>query len=156
MADFVFDVAKGRTTELVTRVNANDPANSAIIIVAINTTALDTTLKGYATLQAVLDDANTIQVTNAGYSRRVLTDTSSMTITVDTQAHRVDVDMPDQTFSAIAAGTVWTDLLLCYDSDTTSGTDTNIIPLVQLDFPVTPDGGNIIVQFSSGGFYRAA
>ena len=40
MADFVFNIAKGRVAELYNRVDSNDPANSAIIIVPVDVGAL--------------------------------------------------------------------------------------------------------------------
>jgi hypothetical protein len=36
MADFVFNIAKGRVTELANRVNLNDPANSAFLIAILS------------------------------------------------------------------------------------------------------------------------
>ncbi|MCA9947892.1 MAG: hypothetical protein KC449_30630, partial [Anaerolineales bacterium] len=69
---------------------------------------------------------------------------------------RVDLDIPDQTFSAIAAGDAWTDVVITYDSDSTGGTDTNIVPCTQHDFAVTPDGSDITVEIAAAGFYRAS
>lgn len=155
MADFVYNIAKGRTSELANRVNNNDPTNSALIIVAINAGGVtDATLKDIDDLAAVLATAAD-EVTNSGYARKTITDSGLITVTVDDTNDRVDVDMPDQTFSTIVAGTAWTDLLICYDSDTTGGADSAIVPLVQLDFAVTPDGSDIIWQLNSAGFFRA-
>ena len=56
----------------------------------------------------------------------------------------------------MAAGTNWTDLVICYDSDTTAGTDSNIIPLTLHDFVVTPDGSDITAQIAAAGFFRAS
>jgi hypothetical protein len=47
-----------------------------------------------------------------------------------------------------------TDLVFCYDSDTTSGTDANIVPLVMSAFPITPDGSD--VQANAGDIFRAS
>jgi hypothetical protein len=41
MANIVFNIAKGRVVELYNRVKSNDPANSAIILVPIETTGLE-------------------------------------------------------------------------------------------------------------------
>lgn len=156
MADQVFNVALGRVAEFYNRVQTNDPTNSALVVVAINTSATDATLKDLDTLSAVLADANTAEVTNTNYARKVLTDADISALSIDDTNDRVDLDIADQTWSAIAAGDAWTDLLICYDSDTTGGTDANIIPLTQHDFSVTPDGSDITAQINAAGFYRAS
>ena len=156
MSDFVFNVAKGKVAEYAARVNANDPTNSALIVVAINTTATDATLRDLDTLAAIEADANTAEVTNTGYARKVLTDAGGITVTVDDTNDRVDVDIPDQTWTAVSAGTAWTDLVICYDNDTTGGTDANIVPLTLHDFAITPDGSNVTAQISASGFFRAS
>ncbi len=157
MADQIFNIALGRIGELYNRVDQNDPANSALIIVAINTTATDAVLKDLDTLSAVLADANTAEATNSGYARKVLTDADLAAFAADDANDRVDLDFADQTWSAVAAtGGAWTDLLICYDSDTTGGTDANIVPLAMYDFAVTPDGSDIIAQLNAAGFFRAS
>ena len=154
MSDFVYNVALGRVVEYAARVEANDPTNSAFIVVALVAGGVsDATLKDLDTLSDVLATAAN-EATNSGYARKTLAN-GSLTITVTDGSDKVEVDFADQTWSAVAAGDVWTDLIICYDSDTTGGTDANIIPLVQLDFAVTPDGSDIIMQLNSSGFFRA-
>lgn len=157
MADFVYNIAKGRVAELANRVNANDPANSALIVALFNTSATDATLKDLDTIAAVEADANTAELTsgtNANYARKTLTDASSITVTTDDTNDRVDVDVPDQTWTALGAGTAITDLVFGYDSDTTAGTDANIVPLTQHDFAITPDGSDVTATIAV--FYRAS
>lgn len=151
------NIALGRIAEFYNRVQTNDPANSALIIVAINTTATDAVLKDMDTLSALLGDANTAEATNTGYARKVLTDADLTALAPDDTNDRMDLDFADQTWTAVAAtGGAWTDLVLCYDNDTTLGTDANIIPLAMFDFAVTPDGSNITAQLNAAGFYRAS
>lgn len=154
MADLTFNIALGRVVELYNRVQTNDPANSGLVVVAINSTATDTTLKRLDTLSAVLADANTAEVTNTNYARKVLTDADLAAIAPDDTNDRMDVDLADQTFTAIAAGDAWTDLLICYDPDTTGGTDADIIPLTLHDCARTPDGSDIVAQITN--FFRAS
>lgn len=154
MADFVFNIAKGRVAELYNRVQTNDPANSALVIVAINASATDATMTDYDTLAALLADVNVAEVTNTGYSRIVLTDADLAALSVDDTNDRMPCDIADQTFTAISAGDAWTDLVICYDGDTTAGTDANLIPLTCHDFAITPDGTDIVAQVAD--FYRAA
>jgi hypothetical protein len=157
MADFVFNVAKGKVSEYASRVNANDPANSALVLVVLATAGLETdaVLRDKDTLADVLS-GTTNEVTNASYARKVLDQAGGITITVDDANDRVDVDIPDQTWSAIAAGDGWSKLLVCYDPDTTGGTDASIVPLVALDFVLTPDGTDLMAQLNAAGFYRAS
>jgi len=156
MADFVFNIGKGRVAELYNRVDLNDPANSALIVIAIDANGdTDATMKDRDDLSALLGGTAN-EVTNSGYARKTLTDADIVAFAPDDANDRVDLDIPDQTFSAVAAGTAWTDLLICYDSDTTGGTDSNIVPLTCHDFAVTPDGSDIVAQIAAAGFFRAS
>lgn len=156
MADFMHNQAKGRMVGWADRVNGNDPANAAVIVAVINTSATDATLRDLDTFAAIEADANTAEVANSGYARKVLTDASGITVTVDDTNDRTDVDIPDQTWAGVAAGTAWTDVQTGYDSDTTAGTDSNIVPGSQHDFPITPDGSDITAQIAAAGIWRAS
>jgi len=157
MADFVFNIAKGRVAELANRVNDNDPTNAVLVLAVLATSGIeaDATLLDKDDFSALVS-GTTNEVTNTNYARKTIDNTGSITVTTDDTNDRVDVDMPDQTWSAIAAGDGWNDLVVGYDSDSTAGTDANIVPLTQHDFVVTPDGSDITVQFNSAGFFRAA
>lgn len=157
MADFVFNIAKGRVAELYNRVDSNDPANSALIVVVLATSGLesDATLKDKDTLADVVSGA-TNEVTNTGYARKVLTDSDLAAFAADDTNDRVDLDIADQTWTGVAAGDGWSKIVVCYDSDTTGGTDANIIPLCAYDFVMTPDGSDITAQVAAAGFFRAA
>lgn len=157
MADFVFNIAKGRVAELYNRVQTNDPTNAALVLVVLATSGLesDATLKDYDTLSAVLGGTSA-EVTNTNYARIELVDTDLSAIAPDDTNDRMDLDIADQTWSAIASGDGWSKLLICYDNDTTGGTDANIIPLTAHDFVVTPDGNDINATINSAGFYRAS
>jgi len=156
MADFVFNVAKGRVAELYKRVDESDPTNAVLTIVAIDAgAASDATLEDVDTLSALLATA-AAEVTNTNYARIELDDTDLTAFAPDDTNDRVDLDFADQTWSAVAAGDSWTDLLVCYDSDSGAGTDANIEPLTQHDFAITPDGSDITAELASAGFFRAA
>ena len=157
MADFVFNIAKGRVAELYNRVDLNDPANAALVILVLATTGVETdaTLKDVDTVTALVA-GTTNEVTNSGYARKTLTDADIAAFAPDDTNDRVDLDIPDQTWTAVAAGDGWNDLVVTYDSDTTGGTDANIVPLTQHDFVVTPDGSDITAQIAAAGFFRAS
>lgn len=156
MANQVMNIALGRVAELYNRVDTNDPTNAALVIIVWNTSATDATIKDLDTVAAIEADANTAEVTNTGYARKTLTDTDLVAFAPDDVNDRVDLDIPDQTWTGVAAGTSWTDLSVNYDNDTTSGTDSNIVPLTWHDFVVTPDGSDITAQIATAGFYRAS
>jgi hypothetical protein len=158
MADFVFNIAKGRVTELANRVNLNDPANSAFLIAILSAgAATDATLRDYTTFAAIEADAAAAEATNTGYARKVLTDAGApIVVTTDQTNDRVDIDIPDQTWTAVAAGSAWTDLYTGYDNDTTTGTDANVVPMTLHDFIVTPDGSDITAVIATAGFFRAS
>lgn len=156
MADFIFNQAKGKFAEWAARVEANDPVNSVFVIEAVNTSATDATLKDLDTFALIESDANTAELTsggNANYARKSLAN-GTLTITIDDTNDRTDVDCADQTWVALGAGTAITDLIFGYDSDSTAGTDANIIPISQHDFAITPDGSDVTATIAV--FARAA
>jgi len=156
MADFVFNIAKGRVAEFYNRVDTNDPANSALIIVIIDAAGdTDATMKDRDTLSDLLGGVAN-EVTNTNYVRKTLTDADIVAFAPDDTNDRVDLDIPDQTWTGVAAGTAWTDFLVNYDNDTAAGTDANIVPLTLHDFAVTPDGSDITAQIAAAGFFRAS
>jgi hypothetical protein len=157
MANQVFNIALGRVAELYNRVDTNDPTNSALVILILATSGIesDATLKDKDTV-ADLVSGTTNEVTNSGYARKVLTDSDIVAFAPDDANDRVDLDIPDQTWTGVAAGDGWNDLVVAYDNDTTGGTDTNIVPLTMHDFVVTPDGSDITAQIAAAGFYRAS
>lgn len=156
MANFVFNIAKGQVVSYYKRVDENDPAAAVLVIAVWNTTATDATLIDLDTVSAIEADANTAEVANSGYARKVLTDTELTAATPDDANDRFDLDFPDQTWTAVAAGTAWTDLSTHYDADGTgTGTDATNIPQTWHDFSVTPDGSDITAQ-TPNGFFRAS
>lgn len=159
MADFIFNRSKGRGVEFATRINANDPANSVLSIGLWNITQTDAQQidqDDIAAIEAAGTNAELTSGTNANYVRKVLTDASSITITYDDTNDRVDVDCPDQTWTALGAGTAITDVIIGYDSDSTGGTDAAILPVSQHDFAITPDGSDVTAVIAAAGFLRAA
>lgn len=155
MANLVFNIALGRTAELYNRVDTNDPANSALIVLAIDAAGdTDGTMKDRDDIAALLGGTAN-EVTNSGYARKTLTDADIVAFAPDDTNDRVDLDIPDQTWTGVAAGTAWTDVIIAYDADTTAGTDAAIVPCTLHDFAVTPDGSDITAQVAATGFFRA-
>lgn len=151
MADGVFNISKGRFVYYYTLPAAND----AIIVVPLLAAGLeaDDTLNNYDDLAALLAAAND-EATAGGWNRKTLT--TGITVTVDDTNNRVDVDIADQTWTAVAAANNSGKLLTCYDPDTTTGTDSTVIPLTYHDFAVTTDGTDVVAQIAAAGIGRAA
>lgn len=153
MANIVFNIAKGRVVELYNRVESNDPANAALILVPLETSGLesDATLIDADSLDALLSGATNEQTT---MGRKTLTDSELAALPSPDDANdRYDIALPDVTWAS-ASGNPISKIAVCYDGDTTAGDDTNIIPLVMFDFVVTPSGADI--QMIGGTFFRAA
>ena len=153
MANIVFNIAKGRVAELYDRVKSNDPANSAIILIPIETSGLeaDSVLIDADTVAAVLAGATNEQST---MGRKTLTDSDLASLPAPTDASDYyEVSLPTVTWAA-ATGNAISKILVCYDSDTTGGADSAIIPLTMFDFAVTPGGSDI--QMTGGAFFRAS
>lgn len=153
MADFVFNVAKGHVSEYCTRILANDPTNSAFVVVLLEASVADGTAKDYDNLSLVLGDGSTTQATATSYVRQTITDP---TRTIDDSNDRIDIDVSDIVWSPLGNGAnnALTDLLFCYDADTTGGDDTNIIPCTQHDFVLTTQGTDVTAQVTN--FFRAS
>ena len=131
MANFVFNTALGRTGHLAGLPAAND----ALIAIPLTAAGLET--------DAVLRDKDTFADVVSGTTneqtdlgRQTLT---GVTFTVDDTANQATIDSaditwPDTTGAAIGA------IVVCYDPDTTTGTDADLIPLAKYDATMTPDG----------------
>lgn len=153
MANIVFNIAKGRVVEYYNRVKGNDPANSALIIVPLETSGLeaDATLIDKDDLAALVSGATNEQTT---MGRKTLTDADLAALPApDDTNDRYEVSLPTVTWTA-ASGNAISKLVVCYDSDTTGGADSAIIPLTMFDFAQTPSGADI--QMTTGVFFRAA
>lgn len=152
MGDVVANIMKGKLAYYATLPAAND----AIIVLLLKSSGLeaDGTLVDYDDVSALLAAAND----EADFTNYVRKTAASVTVTVDDTNNRVDVDMADITWTAAGGGTNNTigALLTSYDPDTTSGTDTTLVPATKHDFSVTTDGSDLTAQVATAGFYRAS
>ncbi len=158
MADGVINIAKGRVVEFYNRVKSNDPTNAAFIVVLLKTNEGDSSLIDYDDLAALLAGSS-VEADFTNYARKTLTDSDLAALPApDDTNDRYDIDLPDQTWTSAggASNNTLVKLLVCYDSDTTGGTDSNIIVCTHHDFSATTDGSNLTAVFNSDGFYRAS
>ena len=155
MANFCFNIGKGRVVELYNRAENNDPTNSALILVPLSASGTEAQGQDHDDLAAVEGDANFAERTTGSWVRKALESAQLAALPApDDTNNRYDVSLPSVTWTTPAAGNNTTGLLVCYDSDTTAGTDSNILPLTHHDFAVTTDGNDVILN--SGVFFRAS
>jgi hypothetical protein len=153
MADLILNEALGFSRQLIQNVEDNSPAAAVLRIHAWDGTgSTDETIRDVT--DGNVDDieavASVAEVTNGGYAN-IPMDETDITIVVDDTNNRVDITLVDQTFSSILAGDAWTDITLSYDSLGTD-VDTGVKVLWWLDFVVTPNGGDITVDFPAVSF----
>lgn len=144
MADLVFNVAKGVVAEKVA------DSNNKLGILLIKTAESDALMKDRATITAVLSGSTEADFTN--YVRKTAI---VGTVTVDQANDRVDVDIPDQTWTTAGGATNNTlaKLIVYYEEAAADGTR---IPLTAHDFVVTTDASDLIAQVAAAGFFRAS
>jgi len=154
MANFVFNIAKGRAVEFYNRVENNDPSTSALILVPCSASDTEANAQDADDLTAALATAINEQ-SSGSWVRKTLTDTELASFPApDDTNNRYDISVPQVTWTAPVASNNTTGLLICYDSNTGSGTDADIIPISHHDFVVTADGNDVVLN--SGVFFRAS
>lgn len=149
--DIQFNIAKGKVGTYFTNVDTATPANSGIIVVPLIVTGLaaDASLADFDDLLTLLAGSCDEQPT---MGRKSLTG-ANITCTVDDTNDRLDITMSSITWTA-AGGVPCAKLLFCYDPDTTTGTDSTVIPLLAYSFDATPDGSDIVVSAHANGLIR--
>lgn len=154
MADFVFNIAKGRVSELVRRVDENDPSTAEIVIIPLSASGTKAQGEDFDDVAAVLGDANFTELTTGSWARVDITDAEFGTTDYDPNDtdNRGDVSLPQTSMGSPTAGTT-TGVLICYD-DTGTDADSALVPLVHCDFAVTADSSEVIIN--AGDFFRAS
>ncbi|MFB7399784.1 hypothetical protein ACFCZR_06390 [Streptomyces rubiginosohelvolus] len=139
MANIVFNVALGRLAHYASLPATND----ALVLVPLEAGGLvaDSAMRDYDDLNALLGGASNEQTT---MGRKTL---ASVTATVDDTNDRVNLDCADVTWTA-ALGNAIGAVVICYDPDTTGGTDADLIPLTKHDVSMTPDGSDFTLTVS--------
>lgn len=145
MATIVFNTALGRVASLA----ALPAANDGLVLVPLEASGLvgDATMRDYDDLATLLAGASNEQTT---VGRKTL---ASVTVTVDDTTDRVAIDCADVTWTAPTGSAIGA-VVICYDPDTTTGTDSDLVPLTKHDVTWTPDGNNFTLTVSD--FFRAS
>ena len=104
-----------------------------------------------ATVAAILGASNT-EANFTNYARKTAI---TATLTVDNTNDRVDLDMPDQTWTTAGGATnnALTCLIVAYEE---SAADSGRVPISKHDFAVTTDASDLTAQVATAGFARAA
>lgn len=149
------NITLGREVELYNRVNDSDPTNAVLVAVVLASPAEAlSVLKTYDTLAALL--AANPEVTNTNYARIVLDDTDLAPYTVDDTNHVIPLVLPLllwDTGGGPDAGDAWDYVVVCYDPDSTGGTDSAIVPVTFHELrrdaaAITPNGSPIAVDLT--------
>ena len=154
MTAIQFNISKGREVEFYNRVDTNDPTNSALIMAVIAAGGEGVNaLADYASFATLF--VSNPEVTNTNYARKVLTDASLSAFVVDNVNNWILLTLPLQTFTNISAGNVWDIVVVGYDPDTTSGTDSAIIPITAAEIrqngvPLVPSSTDEVINYSNG------
>ncbi len=153
---------KGRLVEIYNRIEANDPANSALILVPLSKAGTEAQGQDIDTLKALLEDANFTEQTEGEWARQVLTDAELAAAPgPDDEANTNGVQNPEVSFGEPTAGKVPA-LALCYDADTTSGDDGDLEFLGLVTFQnakeeateIVADGNEVV--FKEGALFDAS
>jgi uncharacterized membrane protein len=152
VSNFIFNSARGRVVELYRGVKNNNPANSAFVVIPLQTSGLasDATLMDMTTVAEVFA-GTTLEQTTMG--RKVLTDVDLPAIPApDNTLNKIQLSLPGLLWAA-ASGPAISKMLVCYDPDITIGTDSTLEPLMCFDYVATPSG--VDLQTAAGLFYEA-
>lgn len=146
MADGVFNIAKGAFVEKF----RDGASNGIVLLMKANET--ESTLRDRDDLSALFGAAGNTEADFTNYARKT---GLTATITVDDTNDRVDVDLPDQTWSS-AGGASNNTLVKAVVAYQESAADSGRVPLTHHDFAATTDGSDLTIQFNASGFGRAA
>jgi len=157
MAEIVTNIARKEIAD-----GTIDLANSSFQIMLVSTSYLDAETDEEATdrdfigTSSVSTDAPTTYEapTTSGYARQTLLVAGRTFLEVDA-GNRADIDGSDITFSAVSSGAgVIGAAILFHSSAGDTDSARTMIAKYETGFPVTPNGGDITLQFSTGGFLQ--
>lgn len=146
MADGVFNISKGAFVEKI-----RDAATNVLLIL-LQANEAEGTLVDRDDVAAMLAEAGTTEATFTNYARKT---GITGTITVDDTNDRVDVDIPDQTFTSAGGATnnTLTKAVIAYEE---SASDSGRVPMTHHDCATTTDGNDLTIQIHADGMGRAA
>jgi hypothetical protein len=146
MADGVFNISKGAFAEKIR------DTGSKTLVLLLKANEAEGTLIDRDDVGALLGEAGTTEADFTNYARKV---DLVETLTVDDSNDRVDVDIPDQTWSSAGNGSnnTLTKFIAAYEE---AAADATRIPTSHHDFAVTTDGSDLTAQIAAAGLIRAS
>jgi hypothetical protein len=152
MADFAFNLYKGKIRYYLELPAASD----GLFLILLKAAGLeaDDVLNNYDDLATLLAAAND-EADFGTYARKAVVPGAA---TIDDTNNRVDIDAPDVTsYTATGANQAVGKALIVYDPDTTTGTDSTLVPLLAYDCVITFEVGVATsLPFNASGIFRAA
>jgi hypothetical protein len=149
MANGVFNIARGKVGYYLDDAMGLSGANSKLVIIVLSLVEVDDTLNNYDDYAALLVGSNA-EADATNYAKIEIA-AAGVTLSVDDSGNTAKVVIDaDQTWTSVAnddSNGDWNKLLVCWDPDSTGGTNADIVPLTYHDFTVTPNGGNITADF---------
>jgi hypothetical protein len=146
MADLVFNVAKGAAAEKV-----RDGASNVGVLL-MRASESDALLRDRTDLANIFAQGANLEANFTNYARKT---GLTATLTVDQANDRVDISIPNQTWTA-AGGASNNNLVRAIVFYQDAAADASRVPLVALDFVATTDGTDLTIQFHANGFFRAS
>lgn len=150
----VFNIALGNLKNYASQVGVG---NAAFIMLLLKSTGLeaDSALLDHDNISVLLAATND-ECDFTNYARKTIS--SVVGITVDDTNNRVDVDIADQTWTSAggASNNTIGAVVLAFDPDTTSGTDTTLVPVAKWECGTTTDGTNFTAVVNAAGAVRSA
>ncbi len=155
MGDFVFNQALGRIREYADDAAGDVAAAQFVLALLTAAEATDAAQRDFDDMAAVLAGASA-EATFTNYARKDI-ENADITVTVDDGNERVDIDIPDQTFTAAGNGAndTLTDAVFLFDT-TGADADAALEPISQHDFTPTTDGSDLTLEVAAAGLLRAA
>ena len=153
MANFAFNIAKGRGVELYKRVKGNDPAASRLVLIPCSASDTEANAQDADNVTAALATAIN-ERTTGGWVRKYLTDAELAAFPApDDTNNRYATAVPLVVWTAPATGNDTTGLLICYDA---SGADADgtLMPIAHHDFSVVTSGNDVVLNV--GDFWWAS
>ncbi len=143
MADSVFNISKGAFAEKIR------DSGSKTLILLLTANEAEAALVDHDNVDVLLAAAGNTEAVDGSYARKTAI---VETLTVDDTNERVEVDVPDQTWTALAGAAI-VKLVAAYEE---SAADTGRIPTSHHDFSLSPDGSDVTAQINAAGLVRAA
>lgn len=146
MADFVFNIAKLAAAEKI-----RDAATN-VGFMLLKAAEVDATLKDYDDLAALLVPAGNTEADFTNYARKT---GITGVITVDDTNDRVDIDIPDQTFTSAggAANNTMVKAVTYYED---AAADATRVPMSAHDTTAVTDGSDLVYQMDAAGIIRGS